>query len=618
MKRLIVAFVFGLLLLPLPLTHAQDPLTLGQTITGTAQNREALRIPLELDGSSPFITISATSDAPAQARLRQSGQPSLAQMIDHRSEGTTTTYVYWVPLRSYDLQVTVQGAYTISLLAGDGLAEGRAHLSAETPVTGENATEEGSAFWLDTAPHQPITLALDTDNYPFLSVWNPDGTPISPLAFDYSTGQRALFSLSGPALVSIGNVMRFELSLIEGTDIDQYLGSLVDQADFETDGYHQVAFRLDGVSAGQTLEVAVTYTSVNNLGDFGVFVIDDNGTMAYGDEIVATASSWNGSFNLGEADTFYLSLLTFPGSYSVQVMVSGASDAARERVPNDPTVAAQPLLDTANGSLGPRAVAAYDIAITESIKALGLQVLAAEGTPVLALYDADRNLLEPSMSIMGNDRVLADYVGLPVGNYRLELMSLSGGYMLKRVDTGLLTSTTPQLTSGETVRGSSEVTGRVTIEAPFGAALSVRYGSLSGQPLQINVLPNSPTDASVYLTDETRPNYVESVYLIGTAGVYTVHFIGDNSAYEATLMLDNGFVACQVRAAGNINWRRGPGTTYEIAGQLPQGSYTYVFGQILADDGFIWYQLGDGGFLRSDLPTVVGGDCSQAPTVTYP
>lgn len=618
MKRLIVAFVFGLLLLPLPLTHAQDPLTLGQTITGTAQNREALRIPLELDGSSPFITISATSDAPAQARLRDGGRSSLAQMIDHHSAGNTTTYVYWVPLRSYDLQVTVQGAYTISLLAGDGLAEGRARLSADTPVAGENAIEEGSAFWLDTAPHQPITLALNADNYPFFSVWNPDGTRISPLAFDYNTGQRALFSLPGPALVSIGNVMRFELSLIEGIDIDQHLGSLTGQADFETDGYHQVAFTLDAAGAGQTLEVAVTYTSVNNLGNFGVLVIDDNSTMAYGNEIVATDSTWNGSFSLGEADTFYLSLLAFPGSYSVQAVVSGASDAARGRVPNDPTVAAQPLLGSADGSLGPRAVAAYDIAITESIKALGLQVRAAEGTPVLALYDADRNQLEPSMSIMGNDRALADYVGLPVGNYRLELMSLSGSYTVERVDTGLLTPTTPQLTSGETVRGLSEVTGRVTIEAPFGAALSVRYHSLSGQPLQINVLPNLPTDASVYLIDETQPDYAETVYLIGTAGVYTVHFIGDNTPYEATLTLENGFVACQVRAAGNINWRRGPGTDYEIDGQLPQGSYTYVFGQILADDGFIWYRLGDSGFLRSDLPTVVGGDCSQAPTVTYP
>ena len=72
--------------------------------------------------------------------------------------------------------------------------------------------------------------------------------------------------------------------------------------------------------------------------------------------------------------------------------------------------------------------------------------------------------------------------------------------------------------------------------------------------------------------------------------------------------------ACTVTPKSSANRRSGPGTTYTPTGQLAFGQSAAVTGQTQGADGFIWFQLDDGSFVRSDVITTFG-DCSAVPTV---
>jgi len=70
--------------------------------------------------------------------------------------------------------------------------------------------------------------------------------------------------------------------------------------------------------------------------------------------------------------------------------------------------------------------------------------------------------------------------------------------------------------------------------------------------------------------------------------------------------------ACTVSAGGSINQRSGPGTSFAVSGTLAPGSSANVDGQTTGADGFIWYRLTSGVWVRGDLVTSTG-DCSAVP-----
>jgi hypothetical protein len=68
--------------------------------------------------------------------------------------------------------------------------------------------------------------------------------------------------------------------------------------------------------------------------------------------------------------------------------------------------------------------------------------------------------------------------------------------------------------------------------------------------------------------------------------------------------------ACTVSASSDINQRSGPGTNFEVSGTLAGGANASVDGQTTGADGFRWYRLTTGGWVRGDLVTATGG-CSN-------
>ena len=64
-----------------------------------------------------------------------------------------------------------------------------------------------------------------------------------------------------------------------------------------------------------------------------------------------------------------------------------------------------------------------------------------------------------------------------------------------------------------------------------------------------------------------------------------------------------------------INLRGGPGTNYELRGQITADDILSVDGQFLAPDGFIWWRLTTEAWVRSDLVREIGACEELAPEV---
>jgi WD40 repeat protein len=71
---------------------------------------------------------------------------------------------------------------------------------------------------------------------------------------------------------------------------------------------------------------------------------------------------------------------------------------------------------------------------------------------------------------------------------------------------------------------------------------------------------------------------------------------------------------CIITAPGNVNLRTGAGTDFELAGTLAAGQTADVDGQATGSDGQVWWRLGEGVWVRSDVVDEAG-DCEVVAVV---
>jgi plastocyanin len=114
-------------------------------------------------------------------------------------------------------------------------------------------------------------------------------------------------------------------------------------------------------------------------------------------------------------------------------------------------------------------------------------------------------------------------------------------------------------------------------------------------------------------------------YDTGTAGVYEFGqvegadppvIVGGN-LIVAPLNLGSGGQAaapdvCSISSTNNVNLRSSPSTDGQQLGTLNAGQTATVTGQTTGADGYIWYQLEGGSFVRSDVVTT-SGVCGDLP-----
>jgi len=72
--------------------------------------------------------------------------------------------------------------------------------------------------------------------------------------------------------------------------------------------------------------------------------------------------------------------------------------------------------------------------------------------------------------------------------------------------------------------------------------------------------------------------------------------------------------ACRVVANSAVNKRVDAGTSFDIGGQLVPDVPEDVIAQVTDQDGFVWWQLADENWVRSDVVNLLG-DCSEIPVI---
>jgi hypothetical protein len=73
-------------------------------------------------------------------------------------------------------------------------------------------------------------------------------------------------------------------------------------------------------------------------------------------------------------------------------------------------------------------------------------------------------------------------------------------------------------------------------------------------------------------------------------------------------------VFCRISGNSTVNQRTGPGTNFDLAGELTAGTNADVNGQATGSDGFVWWRLGEAMWVRSDVVDEVG-DCESMSIV---
>lgn len=85
--------------------------------------------------------------------------------------------------------------------------------------------------------------------------------------------------------------------------------------------------------------------------------------------------------------------------------------------------------------------------------------------------------------------------------------------------------------------------------------------------------------------------------------------------YELDNVWEDDEGVCGVTTNQAINLRAGPGTNFDLAGQITADDILSVDGQFLAPDGFVWWRLTTENWVRSDLVDEIGSCEDLAPEV---
>lgn len=89
-------------------------------------------------------------------------------------------------------------------------------------------------------------------------------------------------------------------------------------------------------------------------------------------------------------------------------------------------------------------------------------------------------------------------------------------------------------------------------------------------------------------------------------------FFQNGCALESSFVmyLQDADTICMVNSENGANLRSGPGTEFSRAGQLPSVQLQSVIGRATGSDGFVWWQLEEENWVRSDVVEEIG-DCDS-------
>jgi hypothetical protein len=201
----------------------------------------------------------------------------------------------------------------------------------------------------------------------------------------------------------------------------------------------------------------------------------------------------------------------------------------------------------------------------------------------------------------------------------------------------------PSITYTGTMTNDQIVVSKAVIDAP---GWLVIHSDNSGQPGpvvgQTALTPGVNTDVLVTFTDPSQVTaqvFPMLHYDTGEAGVYEFGTVEgadlpvsvDDNVVVGLFMgaaavvpevtpettTDSGACTLSPASASGANLRAAPSVGAAVAGSLGSGATATGNGQAIGSDGFIWYQLTSGAWVRSDVVTESGA-CASLPTVAAP
>jgi hypothetical protein len=119
---------------------------------------------------------------------------------------------------------------------------------------------------------------------------------------------------------------------------------------------------------------------------------------------------------------------------------------------------------------------------------------------------------------------------------------------------------------------------------------------------------NGGTFTYDYILADMSPDRIE--------GIIRNFMPANNCNLEDTFImtLADENIQCLIATEFGANLRSGPGTDFNRAGTLAVSERTDVIGQATGTDGFVWWQLGNEAWVRSDL-VEEAGYCNTVPVV---
>jgi hypothetical protein len=122
---------------------------------------------------------------------------------------------------------------------------------------------------------------------------------------------------------------------------------------------------------------------------------------------------------------------------------------------------------------------------------------------------------------------------------------------------------------------------------------------------------NVPLDNGSTVSYEYLTSSITSEEITGTSTSF-YQTLNCTLMNEFKIVLADKNVVCMVGSEQSANLRSGPGTTFDRFGTLDANKANDVVGYGMSKDGFKWWKLASGGWIRSDL-VKEAGRCDKVP-----
>lgn len=139
--------------------------------------------------------------------------------------------------------------------------------------------------------------------------------------------------------------------------------------------------------------------------------------------------------------------------------------------------------------------------------------------------------------------------------------------------------------------------------------------TIGGKPaVSFSTVGQNDQEISIMVLDSGENNILTAILMTapGKSDQYQPAFL---QVAESLSYATDDTTTCAVSVGNTVNKRSGPGTDFDVAGQLTASDSYNANGQTTGADGYVWWRLTDNSWVRSDV-VITTGECSSLPEIS--